>query len=146
MYGGRGQGLYVAYVGVTDKLRRRVEQHLEHRNSSVTTDVAAVGLNPDNVTELRWWVDPRFANQITREAAELVAFEVLDPALRSRGRIQTQARHLADDDEFRDRMRRLLAGEPAGRLLLPTLQQALDRIADLERRLAALEQQLGVMR
>ena len=37
MYGGRGQGLYVAYVGVADKLRQRVEQHLERRDSLLTT-------------------------------------------------------------------------------------------------------------
>jgi hypothetical protein len=36
MYGGEGRE-YVAYVGLGDKLRRRVEQHLINRDSSVTT-------------------------------------------------------------------------------------------------------------
>ena len=138
MYGGRGQALYVAYVGVADRLRGRVEQHLERHDSSVTTGAAAVGLNPDHVTEVRWWVDPSFAERPVLEAAELVAFEVLNPALRSRGRVQGQARQLADDAAFADRMRTLFGGPPAGRLVVPTLQDALDRIATLERRLDEL--------
>ena len=28
MYGGRGRGLYVAYVGIADDLRGRINQHL----------------------------------------------------------------------------------------------------------------------
>jgi hypothetical protein len=42
-------------------------------------------LNPDYVTELRWWEHPDFAERYVLEAAELVAYDMLNPALRSRG-------------------------------------------------------------
>ena len=60
MYGGQGRSRYVAYVGLGSKLRSRVEQHLIRRDSSVTTGVSAVSLNPDFVTEVRWWEYPAF--------------------------------------------------------------------------------------
>jgi excinuclease UvrABC nuclease subunit len=34
MFGGRGRGLHVAYVGVADKLNRRVIQHLVKRDTN----------------------------------------------------------------------------------------------------------------
>lgn len=49
MYGGRGRSQYVAYVGVADKLRARIEQHLARRDSSMTTGTSAAMLNPDHV-------------------------------------------------------------------------------------------------
>src|SRR6476660_7223155 len=85
MYGGRGRGLHVAYVGIADDLRGRINQHLLRRDSSVTTGVSAVALNPDLVSEIRWWLDPRFAQREVLEAGEQIAFQVLNPALRSRG-------------------------------------------------------------
>jgi excinuclease UvrABC nuclease subunit len=54
MYGGQGRSRYVAYVGLATKLKSRVEQHLVRRDSSVTTGVSAVSLNPEYVTEVRW--------------------------------------------------------------------------------------------
>jgi hypothetical protein len=139
MYGGQGRGLYVAYVGVAGKLKPRVIQHLVRRDSSVATGTSAVALNPDYVTEVRWWEHPDFAQRHVLEAAELVAFDVFEPALRSRGGIQEQARQLYADGEFSEEMRALFAGDPAGRLVIATLQDALDRITELERRVAALE-------
>jgi hypothetical protein len=55
MYGGRGRGQYCAYVGIADNLKRRVMQHLVRGDSSVATGTSAVVLNPDYVTEVRWW-------------------------------------------------------------------------------------------
>lgn len=135
MYGGRGAHLYVAYVGVADRLRRRVDQHLVRRKSSVTTGISAVALNPEQVTELKWWTHERFTDKTSLYAAELVAFEALDPVLRSRGGIQVQAHQLAKVEPFHGEMRTLFLGPPAGRLVLPSMQNALDRIARLERRL-----------
>jgi len=142
MYGGRGRGVYVAYVGIADALKRRVMQHLVNRDSSVATGTSAVGLNPDYVTEVQWWEHPDFGERHVLEAAELVAFEVLDPALRSRGAISKRAQQLHADESFREKMRTLFLGEPTGRLVIPTLQDALERIAELERRLTALEGRL----
>jgi hypothetical protein len=140
MYGGQGGSNYVAYVGIADVLKRRVRQHLIQRDSSVVVGVTAVSLNPDFVTEVRWWEHPEFAERRILQAAELVAFDVLEPALRSRGGITAEAKRLYADTVFNERMRALFAYEAAGQLLIATLQSALERISDLERRVAALEQ------
>jgi hypothetical protein len=143
MYGGRGRGLYVAYVGMGEKLRQRVTQHLVRRDSSVVTGVSAVALIPDLVTEVRWWEHPDLAkDDASLQAAELIAFEVLEPALRSRGAVQDQAKQLLEDSAFREKMLTLFRGDPAGRLVIQTLQDALERIAELEQRLAEVEKQL----
>jgi hypothetical protein len=94
MYGGRGRGLHVAYVGLAQKLRTRIEQHLIRRDNSVTTGASAACLNPDLVTEIRWWTHPDFEKIDVLEAAELVAFDVMEPALRSRGNITDRAKTL----------------------------------------------------
>ena len=143
LYGGRKQKLYVAYVGVANHLKNRIVQHLIRRNSSVTTGTSAVGLHPDYVIEVRWWEYPGFRDRAVLEAAELVAFDVFDPALRSRGNIRQQAEQLYADDKFREEIRSLLTDEPAGRLRPLTLQNVLERVADLEERLKAIEKRLG---
>lgn len=96
--------------------------HLVGRDSSVSTGTSTAGLNPDHVTEVRWWEHPDFGRLTALEAAELVAFAALDPALRSRGGIQASAKTLAGNVEFRVSIRALFRDEPAGRLLLPTLK------------------------
>src|ERR1700749_609235 len=87
MYGGQGGSTYVAYVGIADILMRRIRQHLIQRDSSVVVGVTAVSLNPDFVREVRWWEHSEFAERRVLQAAELVAFDMLEPALRSRGGI-----------------------------------------------------------
>lgn len=143
MYGGQGRSQYVAYVGLASKLRGRVEQHLVRKDSSVTTGVSAVSLNPDFVTQVRWWEHPDFQKQDMLEAAELVAFDVLQPSLRSRGGITDRAKQVYAEQEFQSRMRALFAGEPTGVLTLPTLAVALEQIADLRGRVTELEKRLS---
>jgi len=135
MYGGKGRGQYVAYVGIADKLKRRIIQHLINRDSSVATGTSAVGLNPDYVTEVRWWEYQGFKDRHFLVAAELVAFEVLDPALRSRGGIQQRSKDFYNNKSFRNSMLSLFSSEPTGCLTLPTLHDALEKIAELEQRL-----------
>jgi hypothetical protein len=142
LYGGQGQGSYVAYVGVADKLKNRIRQHLVRRDSSVTTGTSAAGLNPDYVTEVRWWEHSSFTNRYVLEAAERVAFDALEPALRSRGKITESVKQLYSDDHWRKGMYILFDSEPAGRLIIPSLLDALDRIAELERRIEAIENML----
>lgn len=142
LYGGRGRGLHVAYVGMARDLRARITQHLIRRDSSISTGATVVTLNAALVTQVRWWEYPRFAEEAYLLAAELVAFDTLDPVLRSRGQPQEQARQLYADPEFYSQMRAAFAGEPTGQLTLPTLQDALERIAALEERLNALEAQI----
>lgn len=99
-------------------------------------------LNVDLVTQVRWWEQPDFADEPYMLAAELIAFDVLEPALRSRGQPQEVARTLASDEAFSARMRQLFGQEATGRMTLPTLQDALDRITALEARVKALEDEL----
>jgi hypothetical protein len=146
MFGGQGRNLYVAYVGLASNLRQRLTQHLIRRDSSVVTGVSAVSLNPDLITDVRWWEHPDFARQEILEAAELVAFDVLEPALRSRGGITDRAIQIYQDEVFREQMRILLVGDPAGSLVLPTLSQALERISSLERRVTELESAMALSR
>jgi len=142
MFGGQGRQ-YVAYVGLGTKLKGRVEQHLVRRDSSVATGVSAVSLNPDKVTEVRWWEHPDFGKQDVLEAAELVVLDVLEPALRSRGGITDRAKQLYAEDEFWAKMTGLFDGDPAGRLVIRTLPQAWEKIDELEERLKNLEVNLN---
>jgi hypothetical protein len=143
MRGGKGRGLHVAYVGIAGSLRARVEQHLVRRDSSVATGTSAVCLNPEYVTEVYWWEHPDLTKREVLEAAELVAFDVLDPALRSRGGITDRAKELHDSPEFLKKMRTLFSGEPTGQLTIPSLAGALEQIADLNERLADVESRLA---
>ena len=142
MYGGQHPRLYVAYVGVGGRLRRRIAQHLVERSSSATTGSSAAMLNPDYVTEVHWWEHPGFAQREFLEAAELVAFDLLNPALRSRGGIRELSREIHAGEPFRTEMTALFRGSPTGRLVIPTLQDALERIEALEKRVAELERRL----
>jgi hypothetical protein len=143
LLGGRGRTLHVAYVGIAERLKVRITQHLVTRDSSVSTRTSAVGLNPDLVSEVRWWEHAEFADRNILVAAELVAFDVLDPVLRSRGATQAAARNLYADEGFHSRMRALFESEPTGRMVVPTLQDALRMIGELDDRLTALEAKLS---
>ena len=76
------------------------------------------------------------------DCAELVAFDVLEPALRSRGGITDRAKQLQADEKFRETMTELISGTPAGRLVLRTLSQAWERLDSIEERLRKLEERL----
>jgi ribonuclease HI len=115
-----------------------VKQHLVNRDSSVTNGASAAGLNPDHIRAVEWWTDSGFSDRTTLAAAELVAFEMLQPALRSRGGITASAQALADDAGFRAQITTLL-GTPSGRLDIPQLIDLIDRVAELEARVARLE-------
>ena len=143
LYGGKESNRYAAYVGIADKLRNRIEQHLVRRDSSVATSTSATGLNPDYVTELRWWGHQEFSKRNVLEATELIAFDIFEPTLRSRGKITGKARELFDQKEFKEEMKNLLKHEATGQLIFQTLQDALDRIEQIEDRIKALETQLG---
>ncbi len=139
LLGGHGSRSYVAYVGIAGKLKGRIVQHLVRRDSSVTTGTTATSLNPDHVTEVRWWEAEEFMDEDSLHAAEVLAIEVLDPALRSRGSVRSKALELLDAPEFDERFRVLFEGEPTGKLEVPNLAGALERIAELEKRLGEFE-------
>ena len=143
LYGGRGEHAFAAYVGITEDLRSRIEQHLIRRDSSVATGTSAVSLNPDYVTEVRWWTHPAFLERTQLEAARLIAFDLIEPALRGGSEPPDDARKLYNEPPFVARMMELIKDRPAGHLVIRSLDDAWDRIDDQQRRLADLEQRLA---
>jgi len=137
LYGGRDGLAYVAYVGMARNLRTRIRQHLVTRDSSVTTGVSAVGLRPEYVTEVRWWEHQQFEDKAALGGAELVAFDILEPALRSRGGISADATSHYNDEGFKRTMKEIFGGQPTGKLRLPDvktlLQEVLGRLSKLEK-------------
>ncbi len=143
MYGGLPPRTWAAYVGQAGNLAQRLSQHLDRRSSSVATGTSAVGLNIDHVTYVAWWVHPSFGDESHRLAAELIAFRVLEPALRSRGGIRQSAIDLSEDPGFITKIEALLSGEPSGRYQPPALHDLADRVAELEVRVKKLEASLS---
>ncbi|MCL4333385.1 MAG: hypothetical protein M1290_06440 [Candidatus Thermoplasmatota archaeon] len=139
LYGGRGVTEYVAYVGVAKNLRQRAEQHLVKHNSSVTTGQAAVRLETQYLTKLKWWEEPGFSTRARLEAAELVASSLLKPTLVSRGNSRNDSRKLFSDRTFYESIRKLMAN-PSGVLVLSTTEE---RIQKLEDRMTALEEMIS---
>ena len=136
--GGRGPH-YVAYVGIAGKLKQRIVQHLIRRDSSVATGTSAVSLNPDQLTRMEWWEHPTFDRTVNLKAAEMVAFDVLQPALRSRGRDDSAGREVMAQASFRESMVALLKGQPSGAVDFLSLSDALRRIDQMVERIEALE-------
>lgn len=130
-----------AYVGESGNLNSRIKQHLVLRNSSVTTGRSVVGLRADLIRYVQWWDREDFADKARRLAAELVAFDVLDPTLRSRAGINAEARTLSQNKTFRRRMEKLFE-EADGQLHIRALVDLADKMAELETRLSAVEELL----
>jgi hypothetical protein len=73
----------------------------------------------------------------------VVAFDVLEPALRSRGGITDRAKQLYKKHEFREQMIAVFSGEATGCLRIRSLAQACKRIDELESRLREIEARLA---
>lgn len=144
MHDGSPGARSVSYVGQAGRLRTRLRQHLVQRDSSVTTGAALVSLNPDLVRTVEWWTYDRLGDREIREAAELVAFDVLDPVLRSRGRPTTRAMELYNDRQFREEWQEMFAGPASGTLTIDTLPGLAVRLRALEARVESLEEQLSM--
>jgi hypothetical protein len=129
----------VAYVGQAKDLRVRLRQHLVLRDSSATTGASVVSLNPDLVRAVEWWEHGRFEDGDAWVAAELVAFDVLDPALRSRGKPTAKAVAIYEDSGFREEFRSLFSNAASSSLTIETLPGLSARLQLLEDRLAAIE-------
>jgi hypothetical protein len=142
MYGGDVGRSWVAYVGMAGNLNSRLVQHFVRRDSCVVTGTSAVGLNIEHVRHVQWWHSDLLTDDNARHAAELIAFERLDPALRSRGNPRREAVELCADMNFRRSIEQLLAAPPAGRIVLSRLTDVAGRLTELEARLARVEQAL----
>ena len=105
--------------------------------------MSAVSLNPDHVTEVRWWTHAALLEQDALEAAQLVAFDILEPLLANRHTVSDRARHMYRDPVFVARMMELIKEGPAGHLAIRTLDDAWERIEDQEHRLANLERRMN---
>ncbi|HUZ00642.1 MAG TPA: hypothetical protein VMU89_09850 [Thermomicrobiaceae bacterium] len=133
------------YLGETGNLRARIKQHLVSRDSSVVTGAFAASINPDLVGEVRWWEHVELGDRPGREAAELVAVALLNPVLRDRDRPQSASVTRFEDRGFRSRMEGLFQSPATGRMVVPTLQEALARIAAIESELAQIRERLAAL-
>jgi hypothetical protein len=109
------------------------------RDSSATVESAPIRINVDSISSLRWWEDSRFQERGELEGAELVAFEILKPTMRSRGGISGAGLEASQDDSFFQSMMNLFQGPPTGTLLFPSIRDLQRRLNELERRVADLE-------
>ena len=135
-----GRNQRVVYVGYSTNLQDRIGQHMIRRDSSVTTGVSAAVLNPDKVARICWWLTT-FSDKAHLEAAELVAFKVLNPSLRSRGNVPKHAKPILEDQTFHDEMERLFRGDPSGIFQPKTFDNLVDLVLKLEKRVSELEKQ-----
>jgi hypothetical protein len=122
-------------------LHGRLFQHFIRRDSSVVA-AAAVRLDLDYIRHIDWWEDPRFKDSAVRHAAELVAFDVFEPVLRSRGRPTRAALDLYGDQTFRSAMEELFRSSSSGRLVHARLPDVARQLHRLERRVELLERAL----
>jgi len=139
IYGGKGQRKFVAYIGIADKLRNRISQHLVRRDSSIVTGTSIVSLNPDYVTALSWWEHPEFSKRECLEAAEEIAFKIFDPVLRSRGNLTDRGEQLLRNVDFIEKMEKLFRGPSSGSLEFPDFQDLLERLNELETEIKSLK-------
>ena len=126
----------VAYVGISGTLQNRIRDHITYRKIN-----SATVLNLDKVSRICWWLNPRFSDKAYREAAEVVAFKELNPSLRSRGKVTKRAKDVLEDQTFRDEMARLFRGKPSGVFYPKTLDNLVDLVLKLEKRVSELEKQ-----
>ena len=131
----------VAYVGLSTKLRNRIGQHIIRRDSSVATGASATVLNPNKIARICWWLNQAFSDKACLEAAEVVAFKVLNPSLRSRGKVTDRAKDILADQTFHDDMVRLFSGKPSGVYRPKTLDNLMDWVQELHDRVSELEKQ-----
>jgi hypothetical protein len=72
-------------------------------------------------------------------AAEIIAFKVLNPALRSRGKPSTSAQMICEQREFKAEIIALFAGRPAGTYMPKNLDNLSAIVIELSKRLDKLE-------
>jgi hypothetical protein len=119
-------------------LHARLSQHFIRQDSSIVA-AAAVRLDLEYVRYVEWWEHEDFGDESKRHAAELVAFDVFEPVLRSRGNPTRPAVELYGDPAFGDTFERFFRGEPAGRMFHARLPDLARRLYELEARVRALE-------
>ena len=140
LYAGEGRITSIVYVGSSGNIRRRLSQHLEYRDTSVTTGAAAATLNADLIKSASWWEHTKFNDKIYLAAAELVAFDIFTPTLRSRARVQKESIDLSNTPTFINEMHNLFKSQADGSADFPYIRDAIRQINSLEKRVAELEE------
>lgn len=133
IYTGRYPRRRIAFVGMTESLRGAITRRLTAQDEGDTSGDSASYLSPYQVTGVRWWTRPDFSNVSVREAAKLIALDVLLPAQKRRTHVSERAAHLCKNKQFRRKMRALFRGAASGYLTIPTLQDTLEEVAELKK-------------
>ena len=128
-----------SYIGLSNKLRESVSQHLLKRDSSVATGASAISLNPDKIAECHWWIHESFGTREYLEAAELIAFERFNPTLVSRGSPSTKALDISNNEDFKKQMEKLFSNVPSGYIKFYDLSWAVNKIKQLENEILELK-------
>jgi len=123
-------------------LHARVSQHFVRQDSSIVA-AAAVRLDLDYVRYVEWWEHEDFSDDARRHAAELVAFDVLEPVLRSRGAPARAAVELYEDKAFKEKFGLVFRAGPTGRMIHARLPDVARQVHSLAARVAALEAKLA---
>ena len=130
------------YIGLSGRLRDRISQHLLRRDSSVSTGVSSVSLNPDNIEECHWWVHEIFDDRDYLEAAELIAFEIFQPTLVSRGKPSSKAVEIIKREDFKDKMKNLFSNIPSGYIRFYDISWTVEKIKELEKEINELKKKI----
>jgi hypothetical protein len=142
MYAGEPPRTWVAYVGMAANVHRRLSQHFINRDSSVIT-AGAVRLDLEYIRYVEWWEHEDFSDGAKLHAAELVAFDVFEPVLRSRGSPTRAAVEHYEDPAFRERFEQMFIGGPTGRMLHSRLPDLARKVHSLEERVRTIEEKLA---
>ena len=138
MFAGEPPRTWVAYVGMAGNLHNRLFQHFVRRDSSVVA-AAAVRLDLDYIRYVEWWEHAHFSDDAKRHAAELVAFGIFEPVLRSRGNPSHAAGAFYNDPRFRAELEDIFKAPASGRFVHARLPDVARQMHDLEARVRVLE-------
>ena len=128
-----------SYIGLSNKLRESVSQHLLKRDSNVTTGASAISLNPDKIAECHWWIHESFGTREYLEAAELIAFERFNLTLVSRVTPSARSLEISNDEGFKKQMDKLFLNVPSGYIKFYDLSWAINKIKELENEILELK-------
>ncbi|MGD9387133.1 MAG: hypothetical protein PVI87_02800 [Gammaproteobacteria bacterium] len=144
-----GPGVYALYehdrvlaVGAAPNLRQLAEEHLFAGAGPSEALREMVG-RPESITEISWWQDPAFADEHRRQAARMVAIEVLAPVRRPRFNLSQVGEAALQDPDFVKSMDQLFRGAPAGSFVPQSLDALARSVYELKEKVAELERRLA---